>query len=176
MNVLDVAQNSIRAQATEIGVWVAEDETQDSLLITITDNGCGMTPEQLARVTDPFFTTRSTRRVGLGIPFFKMAAEMADGAFEIRSEQGKGTTVEASFRRSHIDLMPLGDMGETVSILICLNEGINVTYQYRFNKSVFEVSSKQLQEILDGVPLNTPSVMQFVKEYIHENMSALQKA
>ena len=174
LNVLDIAQNSVRANATEIGIEVAESETADSLSITITDNGCGMTQEQVNRVVDPFYTTRTTRKVGLGVPFFKMAAEMAGGTFSIDSTPGKGTTVKATFVRSHIDRMPLGDMPQTICCLMCMNESINVLYTYRFNNRTFEISSAQFREILDGVPLGTPQIMQFIGEYLKENMDALQ--
>lgn len=174
LNVLDIAQNSVRAEATEIIIEVSEDEKADSLSIIISDNGCGMTPEQVSRVVDPFYTTRTTRKVGLGVPFFKMAAEMAGGKFSIASEPGKGTTVKATFQRSHIDRMPLGDMPQTICCLMCMNEEINFVYTYRFNGSLFSVSSAELKEVLDGVPLNHPQVMQFINEFLQEHMDALQ--
>ena len=174
LNVLDIAQNSVRANATEIGIEVAEDETLDRLSIIISDNGCGMTPEQVSRVVDPFYTTRTTRKVGLGVPFFKMAAEMAGGEFSITSEPGCGTIVKATFQRSHIDRMPLGDMPQTICCLMCMNEAINFTYVYRFNDRVFTVSTEELKAVLDGVPMNHPQVMQFINEFLQEHMEALQ--
>jgi len=169
MNVLDIAQNSVRAGAGKIDITVIEDSGEDLLLIVIADNGCGMTAEQVANVTDPFYTTRTTRRVGLGIPFFKMAAEMTGGSFSIESEPGAGTTVTATFVNSHIDRMPLGDMSATIAQLICLNEDIDISYTRRRNSEEFSVSTRELRGELDGVPLSTPQVMQFVEEYINEN-------
>ncbi|MGI6174604.1 MAG: ATP-binding protein [Christensenellales bacterium] len=176
MHVLDIAQNSVRAGASEITVMLEEDIKNDSLVVTITDNGCGMTEEQVEKVTDPFFTTRTTRKIGLGIPFFKMAAEMTGGSFRIQSEVGKGTKVTAAFVRSHIDRMPLGDMNETMGQLMCLNEGIDITYAYRIDGKEFSVSSNSFCEVLEGVPLNTPQVIQFVIQHLKENTDELIEA
>ena len=118
LNVLDIAQNSIKANASLIEIELSESTEKKELLIGIYDNGKGMTPEQVQSVTDPFFTTRTTRKVGLGIPFFKMAAEMTEGSFEIESEVGVGTRVSAVFRTDHLDFTPVGDMCSTIVILI----------------------------------------------------------
>ncbi|MBC8534452.1 ATP-binding protein [Yeguia hominis] len=174
LNVLDIAQNAVRAEATEIQITVSENLIRDLLTIVIADNGCGMTPEQVRRVTDPFYTTRTTRKVGLGVPFFKMAAEMAGGTFSIVSQPGTGTTVTATFQRSHIDRMPLGDMPQTICCLMCMNEAINFVYTYQFNEKVFTVSSAELKAVLDGVPLSNPQVMQFINEFLQEHMDALE--
>lgn len=106
LNVLDIAQNSVRAGASLIEITVDEQPAADTLTITVRDDGCGMTPEQVRRVTDPFFTTRTTRRVGLGVPFLKMGAEMTGGSLSIESEPGRGTAVTAVFGLTHIDRMP----------------------------------------------------------------------
>lgn len=173
MNVLDIAQNSVRAEASAITITVNENALSDSLTITIADNGRGMAKEQLNRVTDPFHTTRTTRKVGLGIPFFKMAAEMTGGSLRIESCVGKGTVITATFVLSHIDRMPLGDMPQTITQLICLNESINITYAYSLNGNEFTVSSREFIETLEGIPLNNPSVMHFINSYITENSNAL---
>lgn len=176
LNILDVAQNSVRAEAKNITVEIVEDSQKDIMTIRIADDGCGMTQEQLSHVTDPFFTTRTTRKVGLGVPFFKMAAEMAEGSFSIQSEIGKGTQVDASFKLSHIDRMPLGDIGSTMAILICANEHINISYIHKVDGRTFEVSTASFQEILDGVSLNNPQISQFIGEYMKENIDALYEA
>ena len=129
LNVLDIAQNSVRAEASLIQISVDVDEAADTLTITIEDNGCGMTKEQVSHVTDPFFTTRTTRKIGLGVPFFKMAAESTGGSFAIQSEPGTGTKVTAVFGLSHIDRMPLGDMNGTIYTLITFfNNSIQFVY------------------------------------------------
>ena len=171
LNILDIAQNSVRANATRVDITVAELPAEDRLVITINDNG--MTPEQVAHVEDPFSTPRTTRKVGLGVPFFKMAALMTGGDFSIQSQVGKGTRVRAVFGLTHIDRMPLGNMADTMCILMGCNEQINFSFTYQVGEAVFTVSTAQLQEILDGVPLNTPQVMDFIRGYIKENMDLL---
>ena len=173
LNVLDVAENSVRADASLVEITVEEDTAADRLAITIRDNGKGMTREQASAVIDPFYTTRTTRKVGLGVPFFKMAALMTGGDFSIRSQVGKGTEVKAVFGLTHIDRMPLGNMADTMCILMGCNEQINFSFTYQVGEEVFSVSTAQLQEILDGVPLNSPQVMEFIRGYIKENMDLL---
>ncbi len=173
LNILDIAQNSVRAGASRVEISVVEKPADDRMIITITDDGCGMTPEQIAHVEDPFYTTRTTRKVGLGVPFFKMAALMTGGDFSICSQVGEGTQVQAVFGLTHIDRMPLGNMADTMCILMGCNEQINFSFTYQVGEEVFSVSTAQLQEILDGVPLNSPQVMEFIRGYIKENMDLL---
>ena len=173
MNVLDVAENSMRAQAENVTVRIEEDAGKDLLSIMIEDDGCGMTEEQVRQVTDPFFTTRTTRKVGLGVPLFKMAAEMADGEFSIDSTPGVGTKTFASFRLSHIDRMPLGDIASTMQLLICSHEDVNVMYTHIVNGNEFFVSTAQLKEVLEGVSLETPEIRIFIGDYLKENIEAL---
>lgn len=170
LNILDIAQNSVRAGASVIEISVEEDYASDRLVIQIQDNGCGMTEEQAAHVTDPFFTTRTTRKVGLGVPFFKMAAEMTGGEFSIRSKVGEGTVVRAVFGLSHIDRMPLGDMADTMCCLIGCSPDIEFIYRHRVDSRSFTVETRQFREVLEGVPLNTPQVMQFIREYIGDQL------
>lgn len=173
LNVMDIAQNSISAGASLITIRVEEDRPADTLSISVEDNGKGMSPETVQKVIDPFYTTRTTRKVGLGVPFFKMAALMTGGDFSIQSQVGKGTRVRAVFGLTHIDRMPLGNMADTMCILMGCNEQINFSFTYQVGEAVFTVSTAQLQEILDGVPLNTPQVMDFIRGYIKENMDLL---
>ena len=171
LHILDIAQNSISAGARALDLTLAEENGW--LTITVADDGRGMSPEFLTTVTDPFTTTRTTRKVGLGVPFFKMAALMTGGDFSIQSQVGKGTRVRAVFGLTHIDRMPLGNMADTMCILMGCNEQINFSFTYQVGEAVFTVSTAQLQEILDGVPLNTPQVMDFIRGYIKENMDLL---
>ncbi len=173
MNVLDVAENSMRAQAKNVTIKVIEDSAADTLSIIIEDDGCGMTEEQVAQVTDPFFTTRTTRKVGLGVPLFKMAAEMSGGNFSISSEPGVGTKTSATFGLSNIDRMPLGDMASTIQLLICSHEEVNVMYTHIVDGKEFFISTDQLKEILEGVSLETPEIRMFVEEYLRDNIRAL---
>lgn len=173
LNILDIAQNSVRAGASHVQIAIAASFAADTLTITIADDGCGMTPQQISQVEDPFFTTRTTRKVGLGVPFFKMAALMTGGDFSITSQVGVGTTVKAVFGLGHIDRMPLGNVADSLCILMGCNEQIDFSFTYQVEEDSFSVSTHALQEILDGVPLNTPQVMEFIRGYIKENMDLL---
>ncbi|MDF2537545.1 MAG: Histidine kinase, gyrase and HSP90-like ATPase [Herbinix sp.] len=169
LNVLDVANNSVRAMADFIEIFIRIHRESDNLMIIITDNGCGMTGEQLAKVEDPFFTTRTTRGVGLGIPFFKQAAINTGGSFTIESSVGKGTKVTAVFGLSHIDRMPLGDMNSTIYTLITINTHINFLYTYENDGKRFHLDTREFRSILGDVPLDAPQVSAYIKDYLDEN-------
>ena len=171
LNILDVAKNSVRAGASLITISVRADKAKDTLAIVISDDGCGMTEEQVQRVTDPFFTTRSTRKVGLGVPFFKMAAELTGGSFQIRSELGVGTSTEAVFGLSSIDRMPLGDFSGTITTLIQASPEIDFLVEYAVDENEFTLDTRQLREILGDVPLNEPEILQYIAGFLEENMS-----
>jgi hypothetical protein len=173
MNILDIAENSVRAGATLIELTVDESPSDNLMTVTIADNGCGMTEEQTANVTDPFYTTRTTRKVGLGVPFFKMAAELTGGSLEIKSTVGKGTVILARFVLSSIDRMPLGDINETVSTLIHCNPQIDFVYTRRFNNDAMQLDTREFRRILDGVELNDPTVSKFIRDFLAENTSDL---
>jgi signal transduction histidine kinase len=172
LNIMDIAQNSIRAEAKNISVRV--EYGGDILSITVSDDGTGMDAETLKNVTDPFFTTRTTRAVGLGIPFFKMAAEMTGGEFHIDSVKGEGTTTAAKFIYSHIDRVPLGNLAESMGQLICLNETVDITFTFKADGEEFTASTGDFTTVLDGVPLGAPEVMQFVCGYIQDNMDGVK--
>lgn len=169
MNVLDVAENSTRARASLVQISVEADTVRDRLTITIADDGCGMTPEQVAQVTDPFYTSRTTRKVGLGVPFFKYAAESTGGSFTIDSVVGTGTTVTAVFTLSHIDRMPLGDITSTIHTLVVYHPETDFLYRYCYNDRFFELDTREFREILGGVPFDTPEISEYIKEYLTEN-------
>lgn len=169
LNVLDVAENSTRAQASLIEISVLTDTLEDTMTIIIKDDGCGMTPEQVAHVEDPFFTTRTTRKVGLGVPFFKYAAESTGGSFKIDSTPGIGTAVTAVFKLSHIDRMPLGDINSTVHTLITFHPETDFLYTYRYNDRSFVLDTRQFRQILGDVPLNSPEVSDYIMDYLTEN-------
>jgi len=169
LNVLDIVSNSIRAGANLIEITVEVDRERDSLTIEINDNGCGMTKEQLAMVEDPFYTTRTTRKIGLGVPFFKMAALGTGGSFHISSAPKAGTKVNASFILSHIDRMPLGDINSTIHTLITMNTQIDFVYTYKFDNKQFVLDTRQFREILGDIPLDNPEVSAYIKEYLEEN-------
>lgn len=173
LNVLDIANNSVRAGASLIEVEVHISTSDDRLILRIADNGCGMSSEQLAKVEDPFYTTRTTRGVGLGIPFMKQAAISTDGSFQMESSAGVGTTVNATFGLSSIDRMPLGDINSTIYTLVIANTQIDFLYTYEFNGSEFKLDTRELREILGDIPLNTPKVAAYIKEYLEENQQGV---
>ena len=169
LHVLDIAENSIRAGASVVSILVTADAAHDNLTIVIADDGCGMTAEQAAHVTDPFFTTRTTRRVGLGVPFFKMAAECTGGGFRLESEHGKGTTVTAVFALSHIYRIPLGDMNVTIHNLIVYHPDTDFIYTYTYNRASFTLDTRKMREIIGAIPLNSPEISAYILEYLTEN-------
>ncbi len=171
LNILDVTQNSVTAGASLIQITIAGDSQTDRLTIQISDNGCGMTEEQVLNVTDPFFTSRTTRKVGLGIPFFKMAAELTGGSFRIESTPGEGTTTTAVFGLSSIDRMPLGNMADTMSVLIGPNPDIDFILTIKRDEEGFVMDTRQFREVLGpDIPLSEPQVLNYIEGYIKENM------
>ncbi len=173
LNVLDIAQNSVSANASLIEIELIENSKTNDLLIGVYDNGKGMTPEQVESVRDPFFTTRTTRKVGMGIPLFKFAAEMTGGKLEIESEVGVGTRVRAQFKTDHLDFTPIGDMTSTMISLITMNLHIDFLYTRKLDDKAFTVDTRQLKEILGDVPLNEPSIALWITDYINENTKQL---
>jgi len=173
LNILDIAQNSIRAGALLTQIIINEDHKEDLLTVEIIDNGSGMSEEQLLNVTDPFFTTRTTRSVGLGVPFFKMAAEQTGGFFEIKSTLGEGTYLKAAFKHSHIDRMPLGDMCSSICIIIRMNKDIDFLYRHTIDGKSFELDTCTIRETLGDVPIDEPDVMAWIEEYIKENTAQI---
>jgi hypothetical protein len=173
LNILDIAQNSIKAEAKFIQIYISADTEKDQLEITIIDDGCGMTEDQLNKVTDPFYTTRTTRKVGLGIPFYKMAAELSGGGFSIESKLNEGTTSKAWFKISNIDRPPLGDISETIATLVIFNPDIDFLYSMNLNGNCFELNTKEMREILEGIPFNTHEVASYIREYLRENTATV---
>jgi anti-sigma regulatory factor (Ser/Thr protein kinase) len=172
LHLLDIAENSISAGADAVHVEVEEDTQDDRLRILVRDNGCGMDGDLLARVVDPFVTSRTTRKVGLGIPLLKAAAEMCAGTLTINSELGKGTQIEAIFQRSHIDRMPIGNLPDTLLTLLIGSPEIHWTFHYRFDDRTFEFDDEEIKATLDGVPLSEPAVISFLRGYIAEGITA----
>ena len=175
LNILDVAQNSITAGASLITIEVNENTVDHTLLIGIYDNGKGMSEEQVRSVIDPFFTTRTTRKVGMGIPLFKMAAEQTGGKLEIKSELGVGTEVRAYFKTDSVDFTPLGDVASTVQMLITMNTDRDFLYKHSVDGKEFVADTREIKGILGDVPLDTYEVSQWLIEFIKENTEGLYK-
>ena len=168
LNILDITNNSLKAQATLIEIFLIYKSTW--LEIKICDNGIGMSEEFLARVVDPFTTTRTTRKVGMGIPLFKMAAEVTGGFFEIKSKLGSGTTVRATFDTTHIDCVKLGDIADTLVSLIALNEEIDFVLNHQ-NQTEFTIDTRELRKVLSPVKLSEYEVLQYIRETINESIN-----
>ena len=150
-------------------ITVDADFSGDRLTVVIDDNGCGMTPKQVEQVTDPFFTSRTTRKVGLGVPFFKLAAESTGGSFAITSEPGVGTTVTAVFVLSHIDRMPLGDINTTIHTLVVYHPETDFVYRYQYNGHSFTLDTREFRQVLGDIPFDTPDISAYIMDYLNEN-------
>lgn len=175
LNILDIAKNSVKAGASRISVIITEDE--ETLKLEISDDGCGMSPEMVQNVTDPFCTTRTTRKVGMGIPLLKLAAEQTGGSFSIASSDkpdDHGTVTSASFYKNHIDYTPLGDVVSTVTTLIQGSPDTDWYFLHRFTgsgKSV-ELDTSQLRAVLgEDVPLDSYEVLKWIEDSLNEEYS-----
>lgn len=174
LHILDITQNSITAGASLIRVELSR-RPDRTLTVTVADNGCGMTPEQSAAVTNPFYTTRTTRRVGLGVPLFKMTCEMTGGTFRLESTRGKGTVMTAVYHEDHVDCLPLGDMASTMLSLIGANPTVDFLYSYRHGEAGFTLDTREIRAVMGDIPVNAPEVLSFIKDYIEENQKAIQE-
>jgi nitrogen-specific signal transduction histidine kinase len=173
LHILDIVQNSIAANANLIRIEIAEDIKNDFLTITIGDNGKGMTAEETRRVTDPYFTSRTTRKVGMGLPLLKHCAQQASGNLVVSSESGNGTEVIAVFRHSHIDRPPLGDIAGVVKLLIGANPEKDFVYRHKREDREYILDSREVKEVLEGVPVNNPEVMTYIGEMVKENLKEI---
>lgn len=177
LNILDIAQNSVAAQATLVTISLRYTlGDTDRLYIDINDNGRGMSEEVAKNVTDPFYTTRTTRKVGMGTSLFKLAAEMAEGCFELRSRSGVGTTVHAELNPRHLDAMPLGDIAATYAGLVQTSPEMDFVLEITLEKKgeaprSLTADTRVFREILQGVPINSPEVIVFIGDYIRENLA-----
>ncbi|MGE5541593.1 MAG: ATP-binding protein [Bacillota bacterium] len=173
LHILDLATNSIEAGCTWVSIGVDEDIHGDSLTITVEDNGRGMDRDLLSRVTDPFATTRTTRRVGLGVPLLAEAARACDGGITIESERGRGTRVSARFRHGHIDRMPVGDIAATVVAILGGNPGIRLIYRHSVNGRCFALDSDEMKRRLGEVPVSSPMVLTWLEGYLRQNLDEI---
>lgn len=179
LHVLDVLQNAVEAGATQVTLTVDEDQLADRLTIEVADNGRGMDPQTAARAADPFYTTRTTRHVGLGLPLYAMAAEQAGGRLDIRSQSGQGTVVTATFRLSHPDRQPLGDLAGTVLAFLLAPRPAELRYTHRVHGAgeapvQFEFSSAEIRAALGGLSFNQPAVAKWLGEFLAEGENALR--
>ena len=173
LHILDIVENSIEAGANRVEIRILEDLKKDIFSLEIRDNGKGMSEEALKSVTDPFYTTRKTRGVGLGLSLLYQSAKEAEGDVSITSEKGVGTTVYAYFKHSHIDRRPLGNIVDTLVVLIAGNPEIDFFYEHRRNGSTYSIDTKEIKSELGGIPINSPEVIGIIKKDIKEGIKGL---
>lgn len=176
LNILDIAMNSVKAGAKNIAITLEEND--ERLCIVIEDDGCGMTKEQVEKLSDPFYTTRTTRKVGMGVPLFKLAAEQTGGSLEIESvpvsenQKSHGTKVTAVFNKKHIDNTPLGDLTATIITLIQGNPDIDYLFTHKINGKIISLSTKDMRSELGEVSLSNAEVLDWIKAYLSEQYEA----
>ena len=174
LHILDIAQNSVAAGAAHVDITLAEEG--GDIALTIADDGRGMSPELLATVSDPFTTTRTTRKMGLGLPLLRLAAEQTGGSLDIESTLGVGTTVRALFRGGHIDCPPVGDMAGTVTLLVQGAPELELTYVHRAGGRSFRLDTRALRaELGEGISLAEPEVVLWLRDYLQEQEALLEK-
>lgn len=166
LHILDVVENCITAEATRIEVKIAEDTDENLLTVEMNDNGKGMSEELLNNATDPFYTTRSTRNVGLGIPLLAQSAKESNGEISVKSKIGEGTSIKATFQYDHIDRRPLGDIGQTIIILIMSNPDIDFLFEHKKNDKLYTLDTAEMKMELDGIPINNPEVIKIINNDI----------
>lgn len=176
LHILDIVQNSLEAGAHHITLEITESHCQNRLTIRIQDDGKGMDKQTAERVMDPFFTTRKTRQVGLGLALFKAAAERCNGKLEIKSQPGVGTEVTADFQLNHIDRPPLGDIKSTVLSIVLANQQVDLHYIHQVDNRRFELDTEAIRSELDGVPLTEPKIRQWLEDYLQQNLDELYAA
>ncbi|MCF8364565.1 MAG: ATP-binding protein [Bacteroidales bacterium] len=172
-NIIDIVNNSIVAGATKIEIEIGEEVAGDVLRISIKDNGKGIEPDQLQRISDPFFTSKAKRRIGMGTSLLKFHAELTGGEFSIQSEQGKGTRVDVRLGLTHIDRQPLGDLSGTLNMLLISNPEIHFIYHQYTDKGSFSFDSAEISDALGGLRLNHPEVRVVLNEFIQNNLDTL---
>ena len=173
LHLIDILQNSITAGASEVELQVSVDSDKDELSLSIIDNGCGMEPEFLQRVTDPFVTTRTTRTVGLGLPLLQASAQMAGGELRIKSVKNCGTSVFATFQISHIDRIPLGSISETIVATVAAHPNLELKLILINPDRKFSLYTRDIKEQLEDVPINHFEVLSWLGSYVYEYEKAI---
>jgi hypothetical protein len=173
-HILDIAENSVRAGARLIEINIEEDTTNDYLSIAIIDDGHGMKQEEINKVLDPFYTTKTVRRVGLGIPLLSDAAQRSGGSLQLKSQEGKGTSIKATFGLSNVDRQPMGDITGTIIILIAGNSDVDFFYKHRHNDRQFELDTRAIRNEIDDVPINHPEILKHIRGVLKEGFSEIK--
>jgi anti-sigma regulatory factor (Ser/Thr protein kinase) len=174
-HILDIAENSVRAGARLIEINIDEDTANDSLSIEIIDDGQGMKEEDIKKVLDPFYTTKTVRRVGLGLPLLADATQRSGGHLNLESKEGKGTTIKATFGLSHVDRQPMGDIISTLIILIAGNSDVDFLFKHRNNDRQFEMDTRTIRNEIDDIPINHPEILKYIRGILEEGFSEIKK-
>ena len=174
LHILDIAENGIDAGAHLITISVREEREKNLLTITLEDDGSGIAKEVLEKVTDPFYTTRRTRRVGLGLSLFRETSRRCDGRFSVTSREGEGTLVKATFRRDHLDLPPLGDMGGCITALIAGHPEVDLHYSHRVNGEEFYLDTRDIKKDLEDVAIHEPKILKYLGGMIRKAEARLR--
>lgn len=175
LHILDIAENSIAAGASQIAIGIRKDTRNDELVITVKDNGHGMDDELIAKVMDPFITSRTTRKVGLGIPLLKQAANACNGDLTIQSQPGKGTLLTAKFQECHIDRMPIGNLADTFLTLLLGTPEVNWVLDYQVNDEIFHFDDTEVKEVLDGMSLTDYRVIEYLTNTIQNGINNINE-
>lgn len=173
-HILDVVQNSVRARATKIEITVAEHRRRDLCAIEIKDNGKGMNSDSQRQIFNPFFTTRSQRDIGLGIPLLKQRAEQTGGELQLISQEGKGTTVYAVFKLSHWDCPPLGEIAETVSLLITAYPDIHIVYNHQTDNGKYSIDSSQAKQMYPDSTNGMFQILRNIQAILQQNLENIK--
>ena len=174
LHIMDVIENGISAKANLISLYIEENKKENLLRIIISDNGHGIPDSLIKKVMDPFFTTRTTRRVGLGLSLFKEASKRCEGEFNITSKTGKGTKVEASFKLDHIDLAPLGDMASTLTGLVMGNSHVDFVYTHIIDGKDFSLDTREIKNEMEDLSLTDPIVIHHLTNSIRSSLQRLE--
>jgi hypothetical protein len=172
-HILDIVHNSIQAKADLVKIKLKENTGKNFLALHIEDNGKGMTEEEIACASDPYFTSRKTRNVGLGLPLLKQNAEQCGGEFSIESKVGEGTKVKAVFNTDNIDCPALGDIVGTIHSLITSTQNVDFIYKHIKDDKEFVLDTREIKKILEGVPLYHKEISKYIKEMIRENLEEI---
>jgi hypothetical protein len=169
-HILDIAENSVRAGAGLVEIIITEDDAKNLLSIEINDDGSGMTKEEIKKACDPFYTTKTVRRVGLGIPLLADAAGRAGGKLDLKSIKGEGTRLKATFQLDHLDRQPMGDIIGILIILIAGNCDIDFLYRHRRNERQFELDTRDIRKEIDDIPINHPEILKYIRNVLEDGL------
>jgi hypothetical protein len=172
-HILDIAENSVRAGARLIKIDIEEDTVKDFLSIKIIDDGQGMKQEEIKKVLDPFYTTKTVRRIGLGLPLLADAAQRSGGHLNLESLEGKGTTVTATFGLTHLDRQPMGDIIGTLTILIAGNSNVDFFYKHKRDNLQFELDTREIRKEIGDIPINHSEILKYIRGVLEQGFDEI---